>query len=676
MKYLLTFLYLAGVPLELLAQSSDCKVKINEFQTVLEIIQVSTTLRSTFTSLSTTTLGCSAVPTSAATSPSSDPGPAGSSSVKVDSPMPTITASPQSPGLDDIPPKGSHPPEVQITLEDETYILPRTGSLDLLQSDGNVITLFPSQIVSGTATLSIPSLSGPTTLSAGGLTINAQPGNSHSTPSGGGGGNGGKGSDSLRDALGSLGGKAKSLADGLKQISDLGKKWASGSIDDASFFCSTSKRDVLNQRQVCSGVGGFLDDATNGLSDWVSSMNNLITENNAEIYELTEDGPRRIFEARDVAVRALDTTRALRKLARNFTHLKAETIVKVKDYWIQGTSAAVVLVAAEEGLRKYAAFPWGAIVTTPPTATTSSTSSSTSSSSTSSSGLAIPTPYLLTTKEGTDAATFKDFINNLPDKGEGKIISYPRLPWQSYVTSLTEEKAKDVAKESFIQYIMPIVEDTMEGFGAVLPPRNMRQKRALGDLDRRNPSADHLKLISAFEAFKNEDNSNLPVYLFDPILGAGQTIYVIDSGLRSTHSEFDQAGRTVRSHVVSNDLTLGTLRGAPNRSLWAPEDLTDYTGHGTQVASAAVGVTLGVASKANLVAVKFRGAAKNPFTPDDNTFKARGTTQAAITDAWDWVLSDVLEQRTKGNKGKFIINYSYGSSMPLALSNKYADTDS
>lgn len=79
----------------------------------------------------------------------------------------------------------------------------------------------------------------------------------------------------------------------------------------------------------------------------------------------------------------------------------------------------------------------------------------------------------------------------------------------------------------------------------------------------------------------------------------------------------------------------------PNKSLWAPEDITDYDGHGNLVASVAAGEKHGVASNANLFLIKVKNAAKNSIEGGSGKFLYRATTDIALDDAWTKVISDV-----------------------------------
>lgn len=238
---------------------------------------------------------------------------------------------------------------------------------------------------------------------------------------------------------------------------------------------------------------------------------------------------------------------------------------------------------------------------------------------------------------------------------------FPHLTWQNYITNLTYAEATGVARQTFVEFVGvdSITDD--DGFGAI-PMSQKVNKRAQGNwlLDERGYSFKHLRTISTANQEARDVDEDLPEYLFDPRLGEGQTIYIIDSGFRTTHSDFSTAnGRTVETMVAPNDITLPQVT---DLSLRAPEDITDWSGHGTGVASVAGGLRHGVASKANLVLIKSRNAAENPNNRNPNRpeYKIRGTTDGALQWAWDSAIEDVLGKRVLGNRGKFIINMSYG----------------
>ena len=84
------------------------------------------------------------------------------------------------------------------------------------------------------------------------------------------------------------------------------------------------------------------------------------------------------------------------------------------------------------------------------------------------------------------------------------------------------------------------------------------------------------------------DQADTPLngtYTYPDSAGQGVTIYVIDTGVRVSHSDF--GGRAVNGYdAVDGDYVA-----------------QDGNGHGTHVASTAAGTTYGVAKKARIVAV-------------------------------------------------------------------------
>ena len=79
---------------------------------------------------------------------------------------------------------------------------------------------------------------------------------------------------------------------------------------------------------------------------------------------------------------------------------------------------------------------------------------------------------------------------------------------------------------------------------------------------------------------------------FGPLTGAGIDIYIVDTGIRSTHEQF--GGRVLPGIDIPTDI--GSSKVNPVTS--------DCDGHGTHVAALAAGSTVGVATQARLFAVR------------------------------------------------------------------------
>ena len=79
---------------------------------------------------------------------------------------------------------------------------------------------------------------------------------------------------------------------------------------------------------------------------------------------------------------------------------------------------------------------------------------------------------------------------------------------------------------------------------------------------------------------------------FGPLTGAGIDIYIVDTGIRSTHEQF--GGRVLPAIDVPTEN--GTSKVSP--------ETNDCDGHGTHVAGLAAGSTVGVATQARLIAVR------------------------------------------------------------------------
>ncbi|GBC09355.1 hypothetical protein RclHR1_00880009 [Rhizophagus clarus] len=130
------------------------------------------------------------------------------------------------------------------------------------------------------------------------------------------------------------------------------------------------------------------------------------------------------------------------------------------------------------------------------------------------------------------------------------------------------------------------------------------------------------------------DQAKFPLdgkYTFPDSAGQGVNIFVVDTGIRTTHSEFEGRAKFGGSFCDGcND--------------------QDENGHGTHVSSIAAGKTLGVARKANLIAVRVL---------DKN---GSGSNSGVIAG-----LNFVLDQHNKGKNKNSVVNMSLGGAFSQAV---------
>ncbi|KAF2009518.1 oryzin precursor [Aaosphaeria arxii CBS 175.79] len=112
-------------------------------------------------------------------------------------------------------------------------------------------------------------------------------------------------------------------------------------------------------------------------------------------------------------------------------------------------------------------------------------------------------------------------------------------------------------------------------------------------------------------------------YVFDESAGEGTYSYVIDTGIRTTHQEFE--GRASFGFNAVNTVD------------------TDNAGHGTHVSGIIGGKTYGVAKKTNLIAVKI--------------FEGNSGTTSTVLKGFDWAVNDVV---SKSRQSTGVLNLSLG----------------
>ena len=136
------------------------------------------------------------------------------------------------------------------------------------------------------------------------------------------------------------------------------------------------------------------------------------------------------------------------------------------------------------------------------------------------------------------------------------------------------------------------------------------------------------------------DQSALPLngtYNYPTNAGLGTRIYVIDTGVRATHTEI--AGRVLAGY----------------NALDTSNPLLDCNGHGTHVAGTAAGTTYGVAKLANIVPVKVLDCAGSG-------------TLTAVVNGINWAVSN----RTAAGNPPSVISMSLGASFSSTVNNAVA----
>lgn len=192
--------------------------------------------------------------------------------------------------------------------------------------------------------------------------------------------------------------------------------------------------------------------------------------------------------------------------------------------------------------------------------------------------------YIVTLSENLPAMIGVSGLRNsvealLQGVGGGGIIHLYKTAMTGAAVSLTDQQAVML---SALPGVLAVEPDRVLGTSA-------QQANATWGLDRSD------------QAFLPLDSS----YDYPNQAGAGVTVYVIDTGLRSSHVEFSGRVGPGRNFAGSGSGLLGgLLPGLFGGGDVDPADTDDCNGHGTHVASTAVGTTYGIAKSASVVPVR------------------------------------------------------------------------
>jgi subtilisin family serine protease len=226
---------------------------------------------------------------------------------------------------------------------------------------------------------------------------------------------------------------------------------------------------------------------------------------------------------------------------------------------------------------------------------------------------------------------------------EGKVLAAgsPTAIKDSYIVTLKKSaglKAASSAGKSLIKEYGGSVNKTfstaLNGYTATLSAteaRRLAADPAVASVEQNQRVQMDATQSNAPWGLDRIDQTSLPLsgtYTYPDTAGSGVTVYVIDTGVRITHSDF--GGRASYGYdAVDGDTTA-----------------QDGNGHGTHVASTVAGSTYGVAKKANIVGVRVLNNSGS------------GTT-AGVVAGIDWV--------TANHSGPSVANMSLGGGASTAL---------
>ncbi|KAG7427097.1 Subtilisin-like protease 1 [Fusarium oxysporum f. sp. raphani] len=250
--------------------------------------------------------------------------------------------------------------------------------------------------------------------------------------------------------------------------------------------------------------------------------------------------------------------------------------------------------------------------------------------------LVVPNSYIIKYKSKASSSSKKKHEKAIHKKAkskgkEGIVDNIDLDGFKGYVAEIPSSELQEVIDSDLVSYsdlepwrfgaelsiqVDYIEQDTIVNVSAVAAP-------SLGPITKRGYTSQTsapwgLARISQVYSEKGVDAR----YSYDATAGAGSTVYVLDSGIRTTHKEFE--GRALWG--------ANFISGSPD---------TDEYGHGTHVAGTVGGKTYGVAKGCRIYAVKVID--KNGSGTMSNTLqglqwavnhaKSRGITKTSIINA-------------------------------------------
>ncbi|KAF9771208.1 hypothetical protein IL306_011161 [Fusarium sp. DS 682] len=237
-----------------------------------------------------------------------------------------------------------------------------------------------------------------------------------------------------------------------------------------------------------------------------------------------------------------------------------------------------------------------------------------------SSAAVVPDSYIIMYKPNMKSSSKKEHEQTITAKAkskgkEGIIDNINLSSFQGYIAEIPASELKDVINSDLVAYIekdtvVNITAAAAFTFGPLTKRAYTNQLRAPWGLARISHKSNAIGFDSS--------------YYYDTTASAGTDIYILDTGIRITHSEFSDGRAIWGANFVS---------GSPN---------TDEYGHGTHVAGTIGGKTYGVAKTCKMHAVKVLD-------------KNGSGTMAGVIQGLQWAVKNA---KARGVANKAVVNMS------------------
>ncbi|KAF4998603.1 hypothetical protein FGRMN_2929 [Fusarium graminum] len=244
-------------------------------------------------------------------------------------------------------------------------------------------------------------------------------------------------------------------------------------------------------------------------------------------------------------------------------------------------------------------------------------------------GAIIPGSYIITLKPEVDAIKAKSHIKWVDgvhkrsltkreaDVGVEKVYD-SKAGFQGYAGTFDSKTITEIKKSADVAAVEP---------NRVWKISSVQSKRTIEKRDEitQKKSTWGLGTIShRKKGFKE--------YIYDDFGGTDSYAYVIDTGVRISHSEFGGRAKAAWTNWKGNN--------------------ADTDGHGTHVAGTIAGKTYGVVKEANILALK--------------VFKGGESDTSIVIDAFNWAVNDIIN---KDRTWRAVINMSLGGEKSNAFNN-------